>query len=42
MCREQEGDVGTGRISAKKPPKVGMEELGGVGASLAGEPEVMD
>lgn len=26
-CREQAGDMGAGRISAKKPPKVGTEEL---------------
>ena len=31
MCREQKGDVGTGRISAKKLPKVGMEESGRAG-----------
>ena len=28
MCREHEGDVEAGRISAKEPPKVGTEELG--------------
>ena len=31
MCREQEGDVGAGRISAKEPPKVGTENWGEMG-----------